>query len=1235
MAVSEYKQALLDSLSTDEERAIINGYYKMSRSSLLESYGNNIDELAKGFHKTRLWDHQKDNITYRRNRLQKSLPPKGLITVLPAGAGKTEVFVQTVLANAREVTEDGHVKLITPPTVILVPSIDLIQQTYNELKERAPNLLMGCDYAKEKNTRPLTITTYDTFCDKVNEGKIKPGDISLMVMDEGHRGLSENRLQVFQRFVNNSLIDAYSASPAFDAMKNLYELLGKESVIPSPTDRELTNKGFLAECHNVLLRVKVNTEDLPPVLLNNPERYNDFLEELKIHAAKEFYLTYRDKETKQSAFGKPAVAFTRYVKHAERAAEVFNQALSEHAADDVRALKVMDKYTHPTQVLSRSLGDDEVDAAFDRLLPPQKRKNDKGENNLITCTTKMAREGTNIPQWKVALGLHTPNSSVEQVQTRGRVRRKRGDELSYALDVFIEEDGEIKGKPKFYYEAIDDPAIVRGVVTFTPNEEDIQKIANHVLEYKNKKEMKELVIGNGKAASAYASKFNELWDEISEYLHAESKKKEPKPYILDKEPLDYQLVTHYREDDEGSLKQGRAKVELHINQKAVDQFRYSLGMPGQMNGKWRDEKAFAEAVIGKNEHAEYYKSTFDDLLEEAKRHIEAHRRHPKLFDVAGQSVRIEERLSEQGDLIPAFHNDAVLAFKAALDVAPNKSTRFKNKQEFEQAVLEGVDDTGALKSRLSQLWNEAGVSYRKSYKSGQRCMISIDDTKVEAANCFIGDGRFEFCLDHRAISAARRALGIAEITYDLDTISWDREIAAVEHITKLRDNGQYPDLEPGMLGVVKMAERIGTTEVVISPAYKALEKEWKKRGPVFDHGKHQYVMTKGNDGPIRAKVDWRTYTIPADKCGMFIMGTAPYFCIHESQSQEMPFAPNISDKMLIYSKMGPKAGINPATVKPVYDALETEWKKREPVFDYVNKCYVATACGQEPLRVTLENKTYTVPIEKCGIFRSGSLYPFCIDESQYFRFEKAPPIKSHMLVSKNMAEEAHVGGLLLVPVYKALEIEWKKRKPYYDYEKEQYIPTEGGNAPLQVTVADKTYVVPIEECGIFRSGSHYPFCINKAQSYKFEICPQVKSGMSAYGAMAKELKKSGRNLKLAFDAIESEWKKRKPIYDYENERYVVTSGGQEPLLIGAKDRVFEIPLEECGEFQFGPKPAFYVNKSLSSVIVEMAEILRDAQKGGGGKAQGEGFASEAPTGTIRPDANDRDGRNAQRRWTKD
>src|SRR5262249_4782013 len=152
-----------------------------------------------------------------------------------------KIFIETLLKTAKQVQINGESKLITPPAVIVVPSKDLLKQVYDELHADYPQLMVGKRYGDEKtlDIEPLTITIYNTYMNDIQSGFIVPGDIKLAVLDEAHRGLSTARAKELDKLKGTVFFDTYSASPAFDANKSLYELLGKECRIEGPTDRQL------------------------------------------------------------------------------------------------------------------------------------------------------------------------------------------------------------------------------------------------------------------------------------------------------------------------------------------------------------------------------------------------------------------------------------------------------------------------------------------------------------------------------------------------------------------------------------------------------------------------------------------------------------------------------------------------------------------------------------------------------------------------------------------------------------------------------------------------------------------------------------------------------------------------------------------------------------------------------------------------------------------------------------
>lgn len=1194
MAISKYRRALERSLQTQEEKEVIQGFYDMSYADFLRYYSTSIDDLIAGIDRTRLAGrpYQKENILQRAQKLKGDEPVSGFITQLPAGAGKTEIFFQTLLKNAKEVTVGDEVKLITPPTVILVPSEDLLNQVCDELHKRFPNLVVGKRNGKEFNIQPLTVYIYDSFMNDVQNTVIRPSDVKLAILDEAHRGLSDTRFKELNKFKGVTLLDAYSASPAFDANKNLYELLGKDSVIPSPSDGELTDMGHLAKCHNIILTIKIKKKDVPPEIANDSQKYGDFLQRLKIEAALEFYKNYEDPETGQRTFGKPVVGFTRYVRDAQVAEDVFQEALADMAANDRAAAKVLKPYSHYTQTLSRSLGDEAVDTAFERILSvervedlwrkkPERRK-PKPERALATFTSKMAREGTDVPDWKVALGIHT-GTIVDEIQTRGRVRRKKGDELSVVLDCVVEEDGKILGNPVTYATAIGEPGIVKGVQTVTAGPELIGLAAAELLEFKNQDEMRTLVLGEGSAAVEKTEEFDRLWKRIQTHGYKQSRKPVPEPYVLDGDPVKHKII--FTNGDNGNG--GKQHTEFRISKTAVDQFRRELGIPGQLNSLWLAENAFEQAVIGSGHKAEHYRDAFKRMVKPALTHFVSGNNEP--YALKEKPILMQSRLDEDGSLVPAFHHSAVMPFKEALDVLPGKTRRYLNQDEFAAAVLDQVEEPEKYKGQIATLWKEARAHYDRHHRPGQRTNFDIGGHRVEVAKCLDAEGQTIFCIERKGVRAARRHLGIPDITFDIDGIEWSAEQSDIIRITKRIEEGEYPNIEDtGMLIARKMARSANTSEPNVALIYQALQEEWRKREPVFNYERKYYVPTKGGEDPLKVEVSEKSYVIPIEQCGFFRSGDSTPFCVHESQSRQFEVAPEVTPGMLPQKRMAEK--IHVADLSSVFVELEKEWKKREPIFDYAKQHYKTTKGGTEPIKVKVENRDFEIPVEMCGTFRSGMTYHFFIHESQSKQFETAPEVTNGMLSIAEMAKKAGTNGDNISLVYKALAVEWQKRVPIFDYELQEYKPTKGGDQPIKVIVNDKAYQIPIQQCGTFKSGGT-AFYVHESQSKKFEIAPEITVGMLNRNNMAAKAKVG--DVSPIYNVLEAEWKKREPVFDYEKEHYVFGKGGTEPIKAELEGRLYQVPMEQCGIFRSDRGYPFCVHESQFRQFESAPDITAD------------------------------------------
>ena len=882
MANSKFRNALEASLRSSEERQVIREFYDMSYTDFLKYYDSRLNELIAATEggRTRLKDrpYQLENIRYRKTKIDSGQEIRGFITPLPAGGGKTEIFAQSLLRTAKEITVNGRVRHITPPTAIIVPSVDLADQVYKELNTRFPDLLIGRRDGNVTDIQPLTVYVINSFMNDIQSGFINPKDLKLNIVDEAHRFLSVDRARELKNFLGVALLDTYSASPVFtnrpadDPNRGLYDLLGEDSIIPSPTNRELTDMEFLAPCHNVIQRIQLKSEDIPPEILGNKERLHDFLAIIKIKAAIEFYKTYEDPETGQKARGKPAIAFSRFVKDAQLSSAMFREAFAEMAANDNDMATTLAQYSDPTVIVSRGFGNRSVQHAMDRILPldkiPPERRRNPQPRALMVQTASMLREGFDAPHLKVAIG-HNTGPIVDQIQSKGRVRRevkelnpKTGQmerQVSFVLDQIVEIDGKVQGNPCLYYIAIDDPSVAKGVMTISLGPENINLSASEALEFKNREEMKALVLGEGSAAALKGHEFDEIWDKLLKHIHKESKKDDPAPFILDDEAIKTKLVAINGDDEEGA----KQKTELRVSRSAVDQFRHVLGIPGQMNGLWLNQNDFERAIIGNDPAARRYRANYNKELSAALGHLKFGGQDAYIIN--GKPVVMQNRLDDQGELIPAFHCSAVPVFREKLDVLPNKTIKFDNKKEFADAVLYQVSEPEKYRKRLNTLLQQAETFYKTHRKPGQKTSFSAGEHKVEISNCIDDGGDVQFCVVHSGVGAFRRYLGIPEQNFSIDvnSIDWTVDQSDIVRITNLIDQGgekPYPYKTDDWVGKIEVARLLRTSpqDEKFSIFFDGIKREYDEKEnrkaldaePIIRQGERVYADKRMSGKPL-------------------------------------------------------------------------------------------------------------------------------------------------------------------------------------------------------------------------------------------------------------------------------------------------------------------------------------------------------------------------------------------------
>lgn len=316
---------------------------------------------------------------------------------LPTGTGKTVIF--------SELIEAANLK-----TLIVVPREILLEQTRGKLSQFAPELDTGLVYARIKEIgRKVTIITYDSFVAGLKNRLIHPEEFDLLVLDEVHRSLSENRKKAIERFPH-ALKIGFTATPEFSEKKRVDNIL--PDCIIKMSIREAVERGMLCSFVSGIIETQI---DLSGVKLTAEGEYNEKMLEKAVdiesrnRAAVEVY--------KQLTPGKKAVAYCVGIGHARHAADKFLEA-GIPAAAIWGAMPASER----TSILNEY---------------------NKGNINVL-CNSDLLIEGFDDPTVRLCVNLRPTRSRVIAEQRGGRALRldeNNPDKVGYIVD-FLDHKGE-------------------------------------------------------------------------------------------------------------------------------------------------------------------------------------------------------------------------------------------------------------------------------------------------------------------------------------------------------------------------------------------------------------------------------------------------------------------------------------------------------------------------------------------------------------------------------------------------------------------------------------------------------------------------------------------------------------------------------------------------------------------------------------------------------------------------
>lgn len=295
--------------------------------------------------------------------------------ILPTGAGKTILFLE-------------FIKAINLPSLIVVPTQNLIDQTGDKLTQFSPELEYGRFYAKAKELgKQITITTYDSLVSGLKSGKIDINSFKVLILDEAHASLGEARQEAVSRFKNeHKLILEFTATDQYSTNKKLTsETVHKIEIV------EAVEQGLLSPFSCIFAQVDA---DLSDVSVNKIGEYNE--DQFMKHSQKaginqtcvDFY--------KKCFNGKTATIFVGNIEHGEVLEEMFNQQFGFGFATS------FNQHTKNEEVMLKNL------------------KN--GKTKIIIGVVKLVT-GFDLPEASVCINVFPTKSVVRATQRGGRVLR--------------------------------------------------------------------------------------------------------------------------------------------------------------------------------------------------------------------------------------------------------------------------------------------------------------------------------------------------------------------------------------------------------------------------------------------------------------------------------------------------------------------------------------------------------------------------------------------------------------------------------------------------------------------------------------------------------------------------------------------------------------------------------------------------------------------------------------------
>lgn len=397
---------------------------KDSRSNSLVSYGINYKKITQYLKAKNVEyvDHVADLLPlehllkvkvelrdYQKEAIQSWIQEKMGSIVLPTGAGKTIIGLKII-------------EMINSPTLIVVPTLDLIKQ-WTQILSQTFNIEIGNIGGGVENIQAITVSTYDSAYIKARSIGNK---FLLIVFDEVHHLPAPSYRLIAETFIAPYRLGLTATLEREDHLEaDFPHLIGKTTF--KITAKELAKNNYLANF--VIERKQISMSE---------EEYQKYKENMAV-----YYTCLRKIGLKMNSF----TSFKRLIMISSRNNLARRALVARNKANDI-ALNSRSKLDEIQKILSENKNIKTIiftqhnklvyDISNAFLIPFITYKSSKQEREDVLVgfkdgrykaivTSKVLDEGIDVPDAQLGILVSGTGSSREFVQRLGRLLRPKSD----------------------------------------------------------------------------------------------------------------------------------------------------------------------------------------------------------------------------------------------------------------------------------------------------------------------------------------------------------------------------------------------------------------------------------------------------------------------------------------------------------------------------------------------------------------------------------------------------------------------------------------------------------------------------------------------------------------------------------------------------------------------------------------------------------------------------------------